>query len=682
MESIYTTTTKYVAVALSLLLAACSTDLYNGDDDKPIVEPTEKGLNIPDDFGFSVLSTRTITVNVVDEYDGTKNYMVEGYDDNPIFNPSATLLFCRKTNEKYPCVVENVTFLKTLKTIYIQQTDPYGLKTVYAFQVEGEGDMVCDLKPAEAPETKAAGQLRSAEFPVNFDKGNATTVTNADEIKDGGKYYIPRGTAITIRSEEMKNVTLYVEGTLEFGEDDFDLKNSCQIYVLKEGKIIGNGVDIDCENGTDIYNQGVIEGIDELSMKQNDSHNDCVIYNEVGGTIKVKKLEVDGTRIFNYCLIEVKDEFESKGSGSSLYLYAGAFLCHEFEMSKGASSIYFGERAILKGESAEFKVNGNIAGAGNGGNLSKNDWAVFQFDELKLSYQGSGVAYWCVEFACNSVKGEGKLTSAVWSSTKDQEGNIIPSFAIEKSECNGNISSKPDTKPEDPNDTTSEPLGTYTFVFEDNWPGFGDYDMNDIVMDVNVVNQEVDKKGNAKSAKITASLLGVGATKDLYLFVRSDNMVQGEIPLFDGKEAHACMGDFNRSQMINTEQHNVDPAEYNIEVELTGGTLNFGNLDVFIVWGDPTASERNEIHLKGFSGTDRAKKSSTSEKYQYKSDSEEGDKYHNMMWGLMLPKGFKYPTELNSIMEVYPDFVKWAQSGGKDCQDWYKNAEGSVFEWK
>lgn len=692
MKSIYTTTTKYAAVALSLLLAACSTDLYNGDDDKPIVEPTEKGLNIPDDFDFSVLSTRTITVNVVDEYDGKKKYTVEGYDENPIFNPSAKLLFRRKTNEKYPCVVEDVTFPPTLKTIYIRQTDPYGLKTVYTFQVEGEGDMVCDLKPAEAPETKAAGQLRSAEHPVSFDKGNAIRAENAGKIEDGGKYYIPEGTHVTIdkKKEKMVGVTLYVEGTLWFNNknvEDFVFEN-CDVYVLNGGKIDGKGeVDIVCTQGTDINvaKGGVIEGIDDLVMQKNESGNDCILYNE--GTIKVNELTVNGTQIFNYCLIDIEEDFESAGAGSSLYLYGGAFLCDEFKMSGAACAIYFGPRAILKGNEAEFKEsNVKIVGAGHGVNLDRNDWAVFQFDELKLSYQGFGSAYWSVEFVCNNpIKGNGGLWPApVMSETRDKDGKIIPSFEIESTPCNGNISSEPDKKPEDTDDTTSETPEenvTYTFVFEDNWPAFGDYDMNDIVLDVNVANQEIDLKGDAKSARITASLRAVGAMKDIYLFVRSDNMVQDEIALFDGKEAHACMGDFNRSQMINTEQFDSEPAQYQTTVELTGGTLNVGNLDVFIVWGDPNASERNEIHLKGFSGTARAKKSSTSVDYQYKSDNDEGDKYHNMMWGLMVPKKFKYPTELNSIINVYPNFVKWARSGGKDCQDWYENPEGSVFEW-
>lgn len=690
MKSIYTTTTKYAAVALSLLLAACTTDLYNEDDDKPIIEPTDKGLNIPDDFDFSVVSTRTITVNVVDEYDGTKDYTVEGYVDNPVFNTSAKLLFRRKTNEKSPCVIDNVTFANTVKTLYIRQTDPYGLKTVYAFPLEGKGngDIVCDLKPAEAPETKAAGQLRSAEYPVNFDKGDAIRVTNAGKIEDGGKYFIPGNVHVPITDEgTMENVTLYVEGTLWFNNknvEDFVFEN-CQIYVLNGGKIDGKGeTDIKCTQGTDIHIEkgGVLEGIDELSMEKNESSDDCVIYNE--GIIKVNDLSVNGTQIHNYCLIDIEDDFESEDAGSSLYLYGGAFLCDEFEMSGSASVIYFWPRAILKGNSAEFNdSNVKIVGAGYGADLSKNDWGVFQFNKLILNYRGDGSTYWCVEFACPPVEGPGKLPGMI-SSGIEKDGNIIPSFVIEPTPCNGNTSSKPETKPEEPGGPATEQPGeteTYTFLFEDNWPVFGDYDMNDVVVDLNVANQEIE--GNsAKSAIVTASLRAVGATKDLYLFVRADNMVQDEIPLFDGKEAHACLGNFNRSQMINTEQYDSDPVQYQTTVELTGGTLSVGTLDVYIVWGDPNASERNEIHLKGFSGTSRAKVSGTSVHYQYKSESDEGDKYHNMMWGLMIPQSFKYPKELHSIMEVYPDFIRWAQSNGVDCQDWYLNPQGPIYAGK
>lgn len=690
MKNIYITTTQFAALALGLLLAACTTDLYEGDKEVPIVNPEENRINIPDDFDFSMVYTPTLTVNVIDEYEGTKKYMVEGYDKNPIFNPSATLLFRRKTNGKKPCVIEDVTFPKTLKTLYIRQTDPYGLMSVYTFDLEGEEDQVFDLKPADGPVTKTIGQLRSAEFPVNFDKGDAETVTNVSQIKNNGIYYIPKGTTVTFQegdmqegnSRKMEKVTLYVDGTLEFKVKEMEFKNDCQIYVLADGKMIGNGVDIECKNGTDIYNQGIIEGIDDLSMKDNNSNNDCVIYNE--GTIAVNDLTVDGTRIFNYCLIDVKEDFESEGAGSSLYLTSGAFLCEKFEISKGPSAIYFGPRAILKGESAEFKVISSIVGAGNGASLSKNDWAVFQFDRLSLSFAGWGNAYWCVEFVCNFVKGNGQFATPVWSSTRDKDGNIIPSFVIEPTRCNGYTSSDPDKK-EDTDDTASENPGetaTYTFLFEDNWPTFGDYDMNDIVLDLNVANQEIDSKGNARSAIITANLRAVGATKELYLFVGSDNMIQAEVPLFDGKEAHSCMGDYNRSQMINTEKYDLDPVQYQTTADLTGGTLSLGTLDVYIVWGNPNAAERNEIHLAGFSGTDQAKVSETSVNYRYKSENEEGDKFQNMMWGLMIPHNFKYPKELNSIMSVYPEFIQWAQSDGSNYEDWYENAEGPVFGGK
>lgn len=709
MKSIYTTTTKYAAVALSLLLAACTTDLYHGDDDKPIVEPEEKGLNIPDDFDFSMVTKRTLTVNVMDEYEGTKDYMVEGYVDNPIFNPSAKLLFRRKTNEKSPCVIDNVTFANTVKILYIRQTDPYGIKTVYTFPLEGKGngDIVCDLKPAEAPETKAAGQLRSEDFDSKFTvPKNVEKITKASDIKNNGVYLIPEGKKITIRKGDMPNgngkdddkpngngedlekITLYIAGTLEFkiddDNDDFEFKNNCQIVVLESGKIIGNGVDLEFEGGSDLFNKGVIEGIDDLSMGENNKNNDCVIYNK--GTITVNDLSVDGTRIYNYCLIDVKEEFEieEKAAGCNLYLRGGAFLCGEFKISQGsaASGIYFEvPKTILKGNNAIF----NVAPSINGPQGVGNDKAAFWFNNLSLNYKSAVYAYYGVDFACTSVTGRDKLIpmwGAAWSQNYDEDEKIIPSFGIEPTDCNGNTSSKPETKPEEPSGPATEEPGeteTYTFLFEDNWPAFGDYDMNDIVLDLNVANQEIEGN-NAKSAIITAKLRAVGATKNLYLFVRANNMVKKEIALFDGKEAHAALGNFNRSQMINTEKFDTEPAQDQVTVDLTRGTLSLGSLDVYIVWGDPNADKRNEIHLAGFSGTELANGSATSKDYRYKSDNDEGDKYNNMMWGLMVPNSFKYPTEMNSIMDVYPDFVKWAQAGGDSHEDWYSNASGSVYQ--
>ncbi|PXZ43522.1 DUF4842 domain-containing protein [Sanguibacteroides justesenii] len=42
------------------------------------------------------------------------------------------------------------------------------------------------------------------------------------------------------------------------------------------------------------------------------------------------------------------------------------------------------------------------------------------------------------------------------------------------------------------------------------------------------------------------------------------------------------------------------------------------------------------------------------------------------MWGLLVPRSFRYPSEAISILKAYPDFEKWVKSGGTNYLEWYK----------
>jgi len=62
---------------------------------------------------------------------------------------------------------------------------------------------------------------------------------------------------------------------------------------------------------------------------------------------------------------------------------------------------------------------------------------------------------------------------------------------------------------------------TYTYVFEDNWPKYGDFDLNDIVLTLNNRSTQANSNGNLESAQFDIALEAVGASKVLGVGIRS-----------------------------------------------------------------------------------------------------------------------------------------------------------------
>lgn len=260
---------------------------------------------------------------------------------------------------------------------------------------------------------------------------------------------------------------------------------------------------------------------------------------------------------------------------------------------------------------------------------------------------------------------------------------------------------------------------TYTYAFEDNFPNMGDYDFNDVVMDV-----KWEQTRNASNAitSITyhVTLVAVGATKELGAGLRlydvsksivssityggdassfqstlsgvmfypvANNLFEGNntdavIPLFG--DAHKVLtGNSNRTLMLNTGNNKVSNAETKtLDITITFTTpqvtvpIAKENLDFFIVYntGKQVPTSRNEIHLYEF----RDRQSPVGmDNSQYITAAA------NYPWAISVPE-FRYPIERTSIISAYDGFASWAQASKEERQqyeDWYKtvSSDQKVF---
>lgn len=242
-----------------------------------------------------------------------------------------------------------------------------------------------------------------------------------------------------------------------------------------------------------------------------------------------------------------------------------------------------------------------------------------------------------------------------------------------------------------------------TLAYEDLWPGKGDYDFNDLVVDyqfksvLNSSNQLVEFYTNysvrAIGAALTngfafmvpgdpanvASITGTNITED-YLSLNANGTEQNQtntvIFLFDN--AFTMIGS-SGSAFVNTKTDvpYVEPDTNQLHVLFTNPVSNAGTApyNPFIV---TDKNRGQEIHLAGEPPTDLA---DTDLFGTWADDSNPSSgKYYqtanNLPWALDLPVSFAYPVEQVQIIDAYNHFQEWGETGGNQYPDWYTNKSG------
>lgn len=250
--------------------------------------------------------------------------------------------------------------------------------------------------------------------------------------------------------------------------------------------------------------------------------------------------------------------------------------------------------------------------------------------------------------------------------------------------------------------------GYATLAFEDSWPGKGDYDFNDVVVDFqftidsntsNFVDRVTGKfilrafgagyqngfgfqlAGSIQASDITVS--GYSLTEN-YITLNPNGTEAGQsrptIIVFDN--AYNEMNHPGTGVGVNTERSApfVEPKTYTIIIELPANTYTFDDLGIsqfnpFII---VDMTRGREVHLPGFAPTNLAVPSYFGQ-LDDDTNPAQGRTYvssNNLPWGIMTYEQFDYPIEFQDITLVYLRFIEWAESGGTLFPDWYKDING------
>ena len=252
----------------------------------------------------------------------------------------------------------------------------------------------------------------------------------------------------------------------------------------------------------------------------------------------------------------------------------------------------------------------------------------------------------------------------------------------------------------------------YTFCFEDQWPNYGDFDMNDVVLYVT----EIKNRESGRGIKIETAIEAVGASKNIglgvqfkaldkawdYESIRVESKTKDEedrtfetgcehpcIVIFDN--VHYAVNQQTDYKFINTstiKDEGVKSSHRIINIyidrkeeQMPQEAYNINNIDFFIITGTDSEGKRIEVHTPGYAPT---KKGSTALFGQGDDDSSIGNKYYlsedNLCWAFVVPTEFAWPAERMNIRNVYSEFVGWVTSGGENNTNWYEKKNDNVYD--
>lgn len=248
---------------------------------------------------------------------------------------------------------------------------------------------------------------------------------------------------------------------------------------------------------------------------------------------------------------------------------------------------------------------------------------------------------------------------------------------------------------------------TGTLGFEDLWPGKGDYDFNDLVVEYNT-NQVTDASNNVKDIKTTYTVKALGGALNHGFGVEIDGLQPSNVTSTSGTQSTASLVTFDAKGLesgqtdavliayddifdhvnhtpgeafINTIKGNAVVPDVVFQVDVTlntavnPNTIGLPPYDPFIF---VRGNRGQEVHLPDETPTDLVSNGTFG---TVDDDSNPGsNRYYrtsnNLPWAIHIDGSFNYPKEYAPIETAYNNFNAWASSNGAQFTNWYLDLPG------
>lgn len=739
---------------LSAALAGCVDDnknLFDAEKVKEIYQNSFPVQNIDPDMDWK--TTRTAALNVTVNEDWGAEYRVRVFDANPLSAASNAKLLAEGYTDADGKLETLMDYPLSLDAVFVMRTDAHNRHLLKYVAIDN-GEVNTTFESTPPARTRAARATfanaietlspRKTEAEINELAAQQATVLQPNTvIKAGDVYKIPQGETFRNRIytdgiESKDKAIVIIQGSWDPQGNLQQVEKGVDIYVTDGGKIIipeKKTLSLNRTSALTVFKGGSIEGEDDSKIYSTGGTKDDYFYN--AGEIKVEELHMDGSNgVFYNCGTMIVDELNFQNKGARFinqrhliaeetsehvtlengcyaeieefngYLIQGescAMVVKEYNEKRAwGRTVRLGKNSMLT-----IKEEANLAGATFSG--PTDGYALIKINEIESlqGFKSSGNIYYELNDDISTTD-----LKAFFDALKNSNGTISKygesPFILDAGDCTGEGYKASEGDGEDIETSAIK----YTYAFEDNYPAAGDYDFNDVVINVTSENEyKDDDKNKLKEIKYKITLAAVGANKQLGAGLRLvgiDKDVIKEIK-FDGDEekfrstlpnsmfedatveskgdeiviplfgdAHKVYGlNYADRPFINTETNNRTDL-YTLKISLvlnkaqSRPAITKDNLDFFIAYGQ--AGSRTEVHLYEFR---EAKATANGNIHQ-----ENLDLAGNLTWAICVPE-FDHPLERVKITDAYPDFSKWATTGGHDetYNQWYNNKiENKVFK--
>lgn len=485
---------------------------------------------------------------------------------------------------------------------------------------------------------------------------------------------------------------------------------------------------------TQVFNHGRIEVTGENGIFE-PSQNGGSIANYAQAVIKVSTLQnfglivnsgtIDtdnctnrsGGSLYNNCLLIARNNFQytkvELDHGSIIGSQDGNqnewLPVNEFKIGQ-PTAITMKNGSIIKANTfwIDNSIN-NITGTG--------DKSMIKVAELKVTNQGAtNITGNLVLEGWSNVPGWIKIDSNIPRTGYDESKYTIENCAGIVNEGNSG-----DPEPENPPKPDTGDNTIYTYAFEDQWPAYGDFDMNDVVVTIDKINTT----NSGKQVSIQGRVHAVGANRKTgigiqFLGINASGVtlsgkVQSGTPVFESGQDHPVVilctnahkycnpniadGDYTfycTAPAVGSQYNTGDGANFEIKMvfptaEEAVKAVNTKDIDVFIITQNAHETiGRTEVHMAGYAPTNlgsmalfgMGNDASTYNKMLGKAKKDYYTSTEGMAWGFCIPatEVWKWPKEYSKITDVYSGFRTWVLGGGKtEDLDWISHHNDDIF---
>ena len=266
---------------------------------------------------------------------------------------------------------------------------------------------------------------------------------------------------------------------------------------------------------------------------------------------------------------------------------------------------------------------------------------------------------------------------------------VFTENAVEIDTDGDGILDQDDASPDNPNIAfelfTPSKYGIGTIAFEDLWPYKGDYDFNDLALSYQAIVY-LNAQNLAVQMDFNCFVKSNGASYTNGVGIEIEGLVPSQIESVTGTVLVNNYINLNSNGTEANQDNAViilsDDADYllnettisiNFAEPISTNDLGVAPFNPFII---VDANREKEVHLP-------YKNTTTLGVYNSQANGVNNDPDGNYIsdngypWAISIIHDFKVPKEKVNVTSAYNFFIPWAESGGSQFKDWYKDNPGN-----